>query len=51
MYISVNSVKAYLATIYQKIGITKRHGLKILRKLLAILLLKWRGDILLWQAV
>ena len=28
MSISVNSVKAYLATIYQKIGITKRSDLK-----------------------
>ena len=28
MSISVNSVKTYLATIYQKIGITKRSDLK-----------------------
>lgn len=28
MYISVASVKTYLATIYQKIGITKRTDLK-----------------------
>ena len=28
MSISVNSVKAYLTTIYQKIGITKRSDLK-----------------------